>query len=219
MREWMREVFGKIAELRRLVESLIGRVALYRNPRQTRLAVTVADPYSGDYPCAPANTFWVIFVDGSYPDTAQGVKDWTIKARQEETEPLTLAMGIGLDSYVPKYTLLLVHFCNKQWWFQKPSQGLVRFRLEQDHPGYRGAELTVAIGTQNEDTHGWLFTATSYDGIDWHHDGPYPEACAQGYGQWEIAEALDAIPTNPPATILHAASMDCLTPGCDDYYC
>jgi len=88
---------------------------------QHRLAITVADPDTGLYPNREdnPNTYWIVFVDGSYTPQP-GSQDHVIQLRQLENKPRAVAHNVveGYDGYVPQGTLLEVSWHNRQWWFQ-----------------------------------------------------------------------------------------------------
>lgn len=84
------------------------------------------------------------------------------------------------------------------------SDALIRFCLAQDHPG-RGKVFDVTIGTWDSSLHDWVFDGPTVKCIDWHHDGPYPEAGARGYAIRK--------PSDEYGLILVPVSMDCVSPG------
>jgi len=201
---WIREVAGEVADLKRQVEQLAGRSARITPARQTRLAITVADPDSSQYPKAPANTFHIVFVDGSYIET-QGWQDHTLANRQSTDNPIAVAHGLGLNCYADEGSLVDVFWHNGQWWFitQCLPTGL---QLAEDHPG-RGIVFNVWVGTRNPVTDGFDYDkSTTYKAIDWRHGVPEPAKCATGDGYW--------FPSKTHGKILYVNSLDCTTPGC-----
>lgn len=112
---------ARLAELERRLDQLPARPGRSGSRRQVRLAITVAPPGGGSYPARDEcpNTYWIVFVDGSYPAAAQGRLTHSLLARQTLTLPKATAHNIldGREAYVPEHQLLLVVEHDEQWWF------------------------------------------------------------------------------------------------------
>lgn len=112
---------ARLQELERRLDQIPARVGRSGSRRQERLAITVRPPGGGGYPSREEcpNTYWIVFVDGSFPPASQGRLTHTLLARQTLTLPRTTAHNIvdGRDAYVPENQLLLVVEHDEQWWF------------------------------------------------------------------------------------------------------
>lgn len=89
----------RIRLLERTVERLsqqvetFGRLARLGPRRNPRLAITAADPDTGDY-VTPANQYWIKFVDVAFDDQLAGVQSVT-NYRERQTDALRTARVIG----------------------------------------------------------------------------------------------------------------------------
>jgi hypothetical protein len=99
------------------------------------------------------------------------------------------------------------------WTIYAGLTGLVRIRLEEDHPG-RAIEFEVSIGRIDPDTDMWCFSADetpprTYTAIDWwqSNSGPYPDTCSQGWARW--------VKSTEHGKLLHVVGMDCDAPDCE----
>jgi len=120
---WFEQQAADLDALRRRVDQLEDRPRVSGRPADTRLAVTVRDPYDDSYPdpATDPNTYWVVIVTGSYPDLV-GNQPETLLPRQNPTAAQHKAHNIINGVFVPVYSLLIVHWIDGQWWFQKCSE-------------------------------------------------------------------------------------------------
>jgi len=116
---WYHEVEQEISALRRRTDQLLDRPAQPAARHQLRLAITVRSPYDDSYPAESdePNTYWIVFLDGSFPEDTPGKLAPTYKLRQAIDAARTTAHNIR-DAYVPRGTPIRVSIHNAQWWFE-----------------------------------------------------------------------------------------------------
>ena len=148
-RQTIRQLQRELADLRRRLGRLEDRPPLVRPSQYTRLAKTVKDPVDDLYPDADtgANTFWIVFLDGSYTiDTdADLTPSWT--PRQAVDDAGTTAHCIP-GHWVKEGTIVVVTFhpgvgSVGQWWFSDalPGGEIVPIELKTDLAKFGGATV------------------------------------------------------------------------------
>ena len=117
---WYRDTTAAIARIFRRIDQIGARMARPRRRDQMRLAITVRDPENDSYPTEgeDPDTYFIVFIDGSFPTGVDGLQPHTLRYRQELDEAKTTAHSIG-DEYVPLYSLIRVSIHNGQWWFDR----------------------------------------------------------------------------------------------------
>ncbi|MGE3666634.1 MAG: hypothetical protein AB7G51_08425 [Steroidobacteraceae bacterium] len=117
------------------ISQLQARLSRQGDPRNPRLAITVA--LSESYPTRAHayNTYWIRFVDtkhdqkASEPYSPDNEGDWDLTNQERSSgDPTVLATNIHPDPYVPEGTLLKVWWDNNRWWFEY-SDRVIRVRL------------------------------------------------------------------------------------------
>jgi hypothetical protein len=133
---WAKEVAGRIGERAQLVQSVADRLAQPGVPSQVRLAMTVPPPDSigGSYPSHDdsPNTYWIVFVDGTFPKHAAGDQGHDLLFRQSQYKAIATAHSLRSDgeSWVECWTLLFVTFHNGQWWFDSVDSSVSLLPIE-----------------------------------------------------------------------------------------
>jgi len=124
---WYEATSAAIMALTGRVDQLFERQPEPAGARQTRLAITVRDPNDNLYPEIEVcpNTYWIVFVDGSFSPLDDGLRTHALLPLHKLDEARTLAKNIwdGEEAYCPLYTLIQVSchlrgYQNRpQWWF------------------------------------------------------------------------------------------------------
>ena len=100
------------AELQALIRELSERDIVSAHPRQIRLAKTWSSS-GGSYPTAPADTYEIIFRDGSFTET---VGDQTPTWVDRSATGQTFAHNATSTALIPRFNPVVVMESNGQWW-------------------------------------------------------------------------------------------------------
>lgn len=104
----------QLLQVRHAQNNPLSRFGNVAPPLQVRLVKTVSDSGGGSYPSAGADTFGIIFVDGSYTKSA-GTQAHTFTLRKS-TPAVDVAHSIN-GKYYPVNTYAWVVRQNHHWWF------------------------------------------------------------------------------------------------------
>lgn len=127
-----RNVQRQLDDLRREHDALRAKVAaLYAQrdaranpPRDVRLARATTGGY---FPADTANTFEIVFLDGSFTPTA-GTQSVTWIERSAEPQ----AIARSLVGSISNDAVLIVLFANRLWWIIGFAGELIRFKLTEN---------------------------------------------------------------------------------------
>jgi hypothetical protein len=104
----------QLLQVRHMQYNPVARFGNVMPPLQVRLVKTVSDSGGGSYPSAGADTFGIIFVDGTYTKSA-GTNAHTFTLRKS-TPAVDVAHSIT-GRYYPVNTYAIVFRHNHAWWF------------------------------------------------------------------------------------------------------
>lgn len=134
-RDKIRRLEEELADLRRRMNRLDDRPSLVQPSRYTRLAKTVKDPVYDDYPDAgSSDTFWVVFLDGTYTADSDTEQTPVYTDRQPVDDAQVTAHNL-LGGWVREGTVVHIVFHPGvgqpgQWWFF--SRVMIPIELKDD---------------------------------------------------------------------------------------
>lgn len=107
---------NQVRGLNDVIRQLNQKLARGGDPRNPRLARTVA--FSSSYPTRQQgyNVYWIRFCDVTHDATVPAIKVLDVTERSSG-DPVTLACNIQPDPYVPEDSLVAVFWDNGKWWF------------------------------------------------------------------------------------------------------
>lgn len=137
----------QLLQVRHMQYNPVARAGNVMPPLQVRLVKTVSDSGGGSYPSAGADTFGIIFVDGTYTKSA-GTNAHTFTLRKS-TPAVDVAHSINAR-YYPVNTYALVFRQNHRWWFVEETSKARWIDFTVTTSAFTTATASLASQTVND---------------------------------------------------------------------